>query len=87
MNRNEAQTIIREIEDRCNLPEKGRENVLWLEDAKNWVEGKEGFGIVVSVSQLDGKQIHNSILVAYDNQKEIQVASRDDKAIMIIYTP
>lgn len=87
MNRIEAQAIIQEIEDRCNLLEKGREDVLWLEDASNWVDGVEGVAVAISVSKLDDQQVLDSISVATDNQKEVQVASRDDKVVMIIYTP
>lgn len=87
MNRTEAHAILQEIEDRCNLLEKGREDVLWLEDASSWVDGVGGVAVAISVSKLDDQQVLDSISVATDNQKEVQVASRDDKVVMIIYTP
>ncbi len=71
----------------CNLPDEGRESVLWVDDVDSWVVGAKGVAVAVSPEPLNGYQIFNSIKLAIDDKKEIHVTSRDNKAILIIYTP
>ncbi|MFB0558510.1 MAG: hypothetical protein ACETVY_05265, partial [Candidatus Bathyarchaeia archaeon] len=84
MKQSEALALMKEIGDRCSLPKEGLEGVLWVEDARNYLEAAEGVAVAISASSLDGLQIFNSIRVAVDNQKEIHVASREEKGLLII---
>ncbi len=87
MRRKEALALIKEIGDRCSLPKEGQEDILWVEDARNYLEAAEGVSVAISASSLNGIQVFNSIRVAVDKKKEIHVTSRNDKEVLIIYTP
>lgn len=83
----EALALMKEIGDKCSLPREGLQGVLWVEDARNYLEAADGVAVAISASSLDGLQVFNSIKVAVDNRKEVHVASRDEKGLLIIYTP